>query len=147
MGEVKYYTIILFGHCKLRCAKPAAYCDDVKDDAKTQDSDGFINIETIGRGESLGMLPGGDNRSAYNIICMEKTTLLRLSAKDYEATYRPYHREFFSRTVDFLQQHRICPEASNLQLSRLAPCLRQRRIPRGRIFLRSGEAQRHLYFL
>jgi CheY-like chemotaxis protein len=150
--EVKHYTIILFGQCRLRCAKPAVgvapvvpCADSTKDDQKC-DRDAFIHIETLGRGESFGLMPG-DPRSPYNITCSDKTMLLRLSAPDYDATLRPFHKEFFQRTVDFLQRHNICPEAGSAQLKKIAPFLRQRRIPRGQTFMHSGEFQRHMYFL
>lgn len=147
--EVKHYSIILFGQCKLRCAKPAvgvAPVVPVIDDAKGCEPDAFINIEVLGRGEAIGLLPG-EPRSPYNIVCTEKTMILRLSSQDYDATLKPFHREFFSKTVDFLHQHNICPEANGPQLRKIAPFLRQRRVPRGRIFIRSGECQRFLYFL
>lgn len=151
--EVKHYSIILFGQCKLRCAKPAVAVapvvpalDNGKDDTKGREPDAFIHIETLGRGESIGMYPG-DARSPYNVVCSDKTMILRLSAQDYDSTLRQYHKEFFKRTAEFLQQHNICPEASASQLKKIAPYLRVRRVPRGRIFIQGGEYQRHLYFL
>lgn len=151
--EVKHYSIILFGQCKLRCAKPAVavapivpVVDTGKEDAKGRDADAFINIETLGRGEAIGLYPG-DPRSPYNVVCSDRTMILRLTPQDYEGTLKPFHREHITRTVEFLQQHNICPEANAVQLRKIAPFLRQRRIPRGRIFIHSGECQRHLYFL
>lgn len=156
--EVKHYSIILFGKCRLRCAKPAVgvapilpspffpAADNEKDDSEGREAESFINIEVLGRGESMGLYPG-EQRSPYNIVCTEKTTVLQITAKDYEAILRSFHRDFFQKTVDFLEQNNVFPEVGTSQLKKIAPLLRQRRVPRGQIFVRSGEYQRHLYFL
>mmetsp|Transcript_41574 Transcript_41574/g.77357 ORF Transcript_41574/g.77357 Transcript_41574/m.77357 type:complete len:867 (-) Transcript_41574:64-2664(-) len=150
--EVRSYSIVLFGSCRLRCGRPAPSrgkdTDGVEKVEETfvGDHDGFVSCEVVGRGESLGLVPG-EQRSPYNVVCTEKTTLLRLTGPDYEATLRPYHRGVFQRTVEFLQRHRICPEATSWQLGRLAPFLRQRRLPRGTTVVRGGESQRHIWVL
>lgn len=137
--EAKHFTIILFGRCKLRCAKPKEDCEDTK--GKTEE---FLTLGMLGRGDFLPVFPGG-NHVRCNIICSEKTSLLRLSAQDYESTFKPLHRDMFLETGQFLK--RVYPDATDAQLHRLAPLLRQKRIARGKTFIHAGEEQRHIYFL
>lgn len=154
--EVKHYCVILFGQVKLRCAKPAVAVapvipnlDGTKDDSQSA-VDAYLNIETLGRGESLGLYPG-EARSPYNVVCSsDKVTLLRLTLQDYEyqaSGLACFHREHFAKMVQFMKSNLVFPESTDQQLRRIAPLLRQRRVNRGQVFIRSGEMQRHIHFL
>jgi len=138
--DVKHFTFILFGRCKLRCVRPK----EDGDDSKTQKEDGFLTLGMLGRGDFLPVFPG-DTRVSYNIVCSEKTSLLRLTSQEYESTFKQFHRDIFSDTARFFK--RVCPDATDAQVNRLAPLLRQKRVPRGKTFINAGEQQRHIYFL
>eukprot|EP00928_Gymnodinium_smaydae_P032290 TRINITY_DN23427_c0_g1_i1.p1 TRINITY_DN23427_c0_g1~~TRINITY_DN23427_c0_g1_i1.p1 ORF type:complete len:963 (+),score=207.82 TRINITY_DN23427_c0_g1_i1:312-2891(+) len=113
------------------------------------DSDGYALCEIVGSGEALGFIPG-EPRAAYEASCAEQSPLvvvLQLSAEDYNATFRAFHRELQAQSVEFFTQHRLCPMATTPQLQRLASMCRIRRARRGAMVAKAGEVQRHVRVL
>mmetsp|Transcript_19609 Transcript_19609/g.52747 ORF Transcript_19609/g.52747 Transcript_19609/m.52747 type:complete len:948 (+) Transcript_19609:70-2913(+) len=159
--EIRHYSIILLGRCRLRCRAPAptkaagaakGANDDGGDAEEAEalraalDEDGAVLVGTVGRGEPIGLLPG-DLRAPWEAVCSERTAVLLLGAEDYAATLRPYHRELQAQAVQFLQQHNVCPQGTPYQLQKFAALLRQRRVRRGTVLLRAGEYHRSVLLL
>jgi len=155
--EVRHYTIVLMGRCRLRCRTPAPKSggvlgarsgkgdgDDALDEAVGEL--GFVTCDVVGRGESPGLFPG-DSRSPYEVICAERSVLLLLNQEDYGATFQPLHRALQASTLEFLRSHNICPAATPQQLQRLAVTLRHRTYRRGHLLMKAGDSQRNVWIL
>lgn len=163
--DVRHYTIILAGRCKLKCSKPAPTrpratfctgsevvggCDPTDEELVASgalDRDGMVPLAEVKPGESLGMYPGTDKSACYEVTCLERTTVLQLGREDYEAVLKPFHRHLHGQALDFLQSHRLCPEATLKNLEWLARFLRPRRVLKGRTIMRAGDPHRNLWFL
>lgn len=164
--EVRSYTIIMMGRCKLRCDKPyplRVRASPVMDSAShlhfnidpteeeliacgALDSDGLVPLGEVNRGESLGMFPG-DPRATYEVTCTERTTVLLLGREDYEAVLKPFQKEVHAQAIDYLQRHGLCPEASFKNLEWLAHHMKHKKVQRGRTIMRAGDPHRTLWFL
>lgn len=151
--EVRHYTIILVGKCRLRCRPPAASkskapnaIEEDQDEDLGLDSDGLVHCDTLCRGEAFGLIPG-DPRAPYDVTCVDKAMLLMLSVQDYAATFKAHHRALQAKAFEFLQKHHICTQAMSHQLQRLASCFRHRRVHQGALIMKSGEFQRHIWIL
>ncbi|CAE8714701.1 unnamed protein product [Polarella glacialis] len=110
------------------------------------DEHDFAICETVGKGESPGLLPG-DMRSPYDVTCSERSVLLLLHANDYNVIFQPYHRQLQKAAQSFFRAHALCPGASSQQLQRLSTVLRHRSYQRGTLLMHAGESQRHVWML
>eukprot|EP00927_Polykrikos_kofoidii_P051041 TRINITY_DN44856_c0_g1_i1.p1 TRINITY_DN44856_c0_g1~~TRINITY_DN44856_c0_g1_i1.p1 ORF type:complete len:983 (+),score=155.35 TRINITY_DN44856_c0_g1_i1:117-2951(+) len=164
--DIRHYTIVLLGKCRLRCKAPppavggaprpmSPELEGGEDAATTAtaavtfagvDAEGLVTCNTVRAGDSFGQ-PPGEQRSIYDIVVVEHSMLLLLTVEDYAATLRPFQRELQTRTVEYLQQHRICPQGTSSALQRLSVMLRLRQMRRGSIIMRSGRPLRHVWFL
>eukprot|EP00401_Gymnodinium_catenatum_P024748 CAMPEP_0117569120 /NCGR_PEP_ID=MMETSP0784-20121206/58493_1 /TAXON_ID=39447 /ORGANISM="" /LENGTH=881 /DNA_ID=CAMNT_0005367081 /DNA_START=1 /DNA_END=2646 /DNA_ORIENTATION=- len=173
--EIRCYTILLQGRCRLRCrigprakTPDGSGCRPMHASPPNGDSgaaigsrgvgvaqgcgddgaeeDGYALCDVVNRGESLGLAPG-EARSSYEVHCVERATVLFLGAEDYAASLRPFHRELQAQIVDFFSWHRLCPQATASQLQRLASFCRLRTARRGALVSRYGESQRHVRIL
>jgi len=168
-AEVRCYTVVLSGRCRLRCRVPATKNSgtgkgeavEEEDDRDAADgatpvaaepesaahSDSFATCQVVGRGESFGLAPG-EFPSGYDVVAVDKSTvLLQLSAEDYAATLRDHHLSLQAEALEFLRRHNVCPHANPQQLKRLAACMRHRTLRRGALALRAGEPQRQVWLL
>jgi CRP-like cAMP-binding protein/CheY-like chemotaxis protein len=159
--DVKQYSIILMGRCRLRCARPAPTRGEllrasVSSESEPTDeeliangaldSDGMVPLGEVHRGESLGMFPG-DKSSCYEITSLEKTVLLQLDKRDYESSLGPFQRQVDAEVVAFLESHRLCPQASMTNLSWLSRHMKHRSVLKGNTIMHAGDPQRNLWFL
>lgn len=167
--EARHYYIIVTGACQLRCRAPrgarranvasssdgSASSDDDEAEAskgaagkaaaeKLSDAS-LAPCGTVTCGEALAVFPG-DHRAPYDVQCTERTSVLMLNALEYEVTLKAHHKKLFAEVVDFLQTTKMA-QATPYQLLRLAPCVRQTRVPRGRTVMKAGDSQRHVWFL
>eukprot|EP00429_Kryptoperidinium_foliaceum_P000364 CAMPEP_0176021650 /NCGR_PEP_ID=MMETSP0120_2-20121206/10517_1 /TAXON_ID=160619 /ORGANISM="Kryptoperidinium foliaceum, Strain CCMP 1326" /LENGTH=935 /DNA_ID=CAMNT_0017354767 /DNA_START=88 /DNA_END=2895 /DNA_ORIENTATION=+ len=167
--EVRHYTVLLVGACRLRSRGPAPKTaqapkaaaaqrtkpgDDAANgigvanetDHTAMDNEGFVHLGMLRRGEPLGLMPG-DPRAPWEAACVERTVVLLLGAEDYSSTLKPLQKALHAQAVEFLQQMGVCPQASPFQLQRFVPTLRQRVIQRGTTLLKAGDFQRNVFIL
>lgn len=162
--EVRSYTIVLVGSCRMRCRIPAPKSGGAPvaarsgkgesaggdgDDAAADQAAEELSSTTVDvarGGDSPGIYPG-ESRSSYEVSCPERSLLLQLNAEDYGATFQRYHRSLQAAALDFLRSHAVCPGATSSQLQRLAGMLRPRTYRRGHILMTAGESSRHVWIL
>mmetsp|Transcript_33877 Transcript_33877/g.100628 ORF Transcript_33877/g.100628 Transcript_33877/m.100628 type:complete len:963 (-) Transcript_33877:47-2935(-) len=162
--EVRHYTILLQGRCRLRCRapagkrdpqgsssgqrKPAPEAGEEEGEGMDENGDtvGTAGCETIGKGEAVGLVPGNTN-SPYQVVSLERTVVLLLTFEDYSLILRPHHRELQAQAVQFLARSQVCPQATPFQLQRLVPFLRHRFVRRGGIMMKAGDPQRQVWIL
>jgi len=170
--EVRHYTIVLQGKCRLRCrlekrartpvdnsgsggatgSSPSAKADgagnaDGEGGASAQiEKDGYALCDNVGRGESLGLTPG-EPRSLYEAHCAERSVLLVLGQHDYAASLQTYHHQLRAQIVGFLDGHRLCPQAGSQQVKKMASFCRHRTVRRGTVVAQAGDVQRHVRIL
>eukprot|EP00928_Gymnodinium_smaydae_P017135 TRINITY_DN16542_c0_g1_i1.p1 TRINITY_DN16542_c0_g1~~TRINITY_DN16542_c0_g1_i1.p1 ORF type:complete len:948 (+),score=207.83 TRINITY_DN16542_c0_g1_i1:195-3038(+) len=151
--EVRNYTIVLLGRCRLRCR----VCPAPKGDAVVEverelaaagvEPDGCLTYGFASAGEALlAQQAPGEQRAACEAVATERVVLLILTPEDYTATLRPHQRDMQASAMDFLARH-ICPLAPPATVQRLAAAVRQRTVRRGKVLLRTGDYQRQILIL